>query len=247
MRSVEDSLRRLATDTIDLLYLHAWDELTPVEEVMRGLDDLVRTGKVQYLGISDTPAWQIARMQTLADLRGWAPLVALQVQYNLVERTVERELLPMAQELGLGVLAWSPLASGVLSGKYDHADLGHVPGRGVEGTRKDVAAANGALTARALAIAEVVKAVARELGRTPSQVALAWLLERSGVTGPIIGARTLRQFQDNLGALEVRLDADQRSRLDAASAIELGFPHDFMALPLTRQALFGNASVRRLA
>jgi aryl-alcohol dehydrogenase-like predicted oxidoreductase len=250
MRSVEASLRRLGTDYIDLLYLHAWDDLTPVEEVMRGFDDLVRSGKVLYAGISDAPAWQIARMQTIADLRGWAPLVALQVQYNLAERTVERELLPMAKELGLGVLAWSPLASGVLTGKYGREDLAHVGqvvGSDVTGTRKDVAAAIGALTPRALDIAEVVKQVARELGRTPSQVALAWTLLHPAVTGPIIGARTVKQLEDNLGALDVEFSDDQRRRLDEASAIELGFPHDFMQLPQTRQVLFGNAKVGRLA
>jgi len=130
VRSVEASLKRLGTDYIDLLYLHIWDNLTPFDEVMRAFDDLVRSGKVLYAGISDTPAWQIARMQTLAELRGWAPLVALQIEYSLIERTVERELLPMAQELGLGVLAWSPLGSGVLSGKYTRADLEHRPIRG---------------------------------------------------------------------------------------------------------------------
>ncbi len=247
LRSVEASLRRLDTDYIDLLYLHIWDGLTPIEEVMRGFDDLVRAGKVLYAGISDTPAWQVARMQTLADLRGWSPLVALQIQYNLAERTPERELLPMARELGLGVLAWSPLAGGVLTGKYAEADLAH-QGRtvGSGGTRKDVIAAIGMLTPRALAIAETVKQVAAEVGRSPAQVALAWTLLDPVVTGPIIGARSLKQFEDNLGALEVEFSDEQRRRLDQASAIELGFPHDFMQLPQTEHVLFGGASVRRL-
>lgn len=247
LRSVEASLRRLRTDYIDLLYLHAWDETTPVDEVMRGFDDLVRAGKVVYAGVSDIPAWQVARMQTMADLRGWTPLVALQVQYNLVERTVERELLPMAQELGLGVLPWSPLASGVLTGKYDRGDLAHA-GRPVssdpEGSRKDVAAASGTLTARALDIADVVREVAEELGHSPAQVALAWTLLHPAVTAPIIGARTLAQLEDNLGALEVVLGEEQRRRLDQASAISLGFPHDFMALPQTRQVLFAGARIQ---
>ena len=249
MQSVEASLRRLGTEYIDLLYLHAWDELTPVEEVMRGFDDLVRSGKVLYAGISDAPAWQVARMQTIADLRGWTPLVALQIQYSLAERTAERELLPMAKELGLGVLAWSPLASGVLTGKYSAADLGHVGaivGKDDSGTRKDVAAASGILTARTLDIAEVVKQVAAEQQCTPAQVALAWTLLHSALTGPIIGARTMKQLEDNLAAFEVEFSADQLHRLDQASAIELGFPHDFMQLPQTRQVLFGNADVRRL-
>jgi aryl-alcohol dehydrogenase-like predicted oxidoreductase len=247
LRSVEASLRRLRTDYIDLLYLHAWDETTPVEEVMRGFDDLVRAGKVIYAGVSDIPAWQVARMQTIADLRGWSPLVALQVQYNLVERTVERELLPMARELGLGVLPWSPLASGVLTGKYSRADLDHV-GKPVdsdpEGTRKDVAAASGTLTARALDIAEVVKLVAAELERTPAQIALAWTLLHPAVTSPIIGARTLRQLVDNRGALDVAFCYGQRDRLAQASGIALGFPHDFMALPQTRQVLFAGARIQ---
>jgi aryl-alcohol dehydrogenase-like predicted oxidoreductase len=246
LRSVEASLKRLGTDYIDLLYLHAWDGLTPVEEVMRGFDDLVRSGKVLYAGISDTPAWQIARMQTLADLRGWAPLVALQIEYSLIERTVERELLPMAQELGLGVLAWSPLASGVLTGKYTRADLGTAPLGGPVGTRKGVVAAHGALTERTLAIAGTVREIAQAQSRTPAQIALAWTLQRQAPTVmPIIGARTLAQFEDNLGALEVTLDDEQLRQLDAASNIALGFPHDFLALPMIRQNLSGGTSARR--
>ncbi len=250
VRSVEASLKRLGTDYIDLLYLHIWDGLTPFEEVMRAFDDLVRSGKVLYAGISDTPAWQIARMQTLAELRGWAPLVALQIEYSLIERTVERELLPMAQELGLGVLAWSPLGSGVLSGKYTRADLEHRndPGSGVTGSRKDVAMGNGALSARALEIAEVVGKIAKEQGRSSAQVALAWLLQRRAPTVmPIIGARTFAQFEDNLGALDVQLDAEALQRLEAASAVSMGFPHDFMALPMTQGVLSGGSSVRRPA
>jgi aryl-alcohol dehydrogenase-like predicted oxidoreductase len=245
-RAVEASLKRLGTDYIDLLYLHAWDGFTPVEEVMRAFDDLVRAGKVLYAGISDTPAWQIARMQTLADLRGWAPLVALQVEYSLIERTVERELLPMAHELGLGVLAWSPLGSGVLTGKYTRADLDHQVMADAVGSRKSVAVANGALTERSLGIAEVVKQIALEQSRSPAQIALAWTLQRRAPTAmPIIGARTLAQFEDNLGALDVVLDAGAVQRLDAASAIALGFPHDFLASPLVQQVMGGGTSVRR--
>ncbi len=244
VRSVEDSLRRLDTDYIDLLYLHAWDFTTPVEEVLRGMDDLVRAGKVVYAGISDTPAWQVARMQAIADLRGWSPLIALQIPYNLIERTVERELIPMAREMGLGVIPWSPLASGVLAGKYTAADLDHGGGTAeAVGTRKNVAAANGGLTAQGLAIAEVVKAVAAETGHTPSQVALAWTLLNPAVTSPIVGARTAGQLQDNLGALDVVLSSEQRARLDAAGPVELGFPHDFLAKPLTRAVMFGDAII----
>ncbi|RYZ00723.1 MAG: aldo/keto reductase [Comamonadaceae bacterium] len=247
VRSVEASLKRLKTDYIDLLYLHVWDGLAPVDEVMRGFDDLVRAGKVLYAGISDTPAWQIARMQTLADLRGWAPLVALQIEYSLIERTVERELLPMARELGLGVLAWSPLAGGVLSGKYTRADLGHPPADSVAGgTRRSLVLGTGALTARGLDIADVVQQVAREQSRSPAQVALAWTLQRNApVVMPIIGARTLAQFDDNLGALDMVLEPDQVTRLDAASAITLGFPHEFLMNPMVQAILSGGTSVRR--
>ena len=244
VNSVESSLRRLGTDYLDLLYLHAWDGTTPVEEIMRALDDLVRAGKVLYVGISDTPAWQVARMQTLAQLRGWAPLVALQVEYSLVERTAERELLPMAAELGLGVVPWSPLASGVLAGKYSRADLDHNGGSAdAAGTRKNVAAANGALTERALDIAEVVKDGAKQTGRTPSQVALAWTLLDPSVTAPIMGVRTLAQLEDNLGALDVEFTEPQLADLRRVSAIELGFPHDMLARPMTRQVMFGDIRI----
>ena len=244
VQSVEQSLRRLDTDYVDLLYLHAWDGSTPVEEIMRAFDDLARAGKVLYVGISDTPAWQVSRMQTIADLRGWSPFAALQIEYSLIERTVERDLIPMARELGLGVIPWSPLASGVLTGKYGPADLAHDGGTAsAEGTRKNVAAANGSLTERGLAIAAVVKEVATSLGRTPSQVALAWTLLNPAVTAPITGVRTLAQFEDNLGALDLRFTPDQVSRLDKASAVDHGFPHEFLARPMTQNVMFGDVKV----
>ncbi|MEE4409743.1 MULTISPECIES: aldo/keto reductase [unclassified Serratia (in: enterobacteria)] len=241
VRSVEDSLRRLNTDYIDLLYLHAWDYTTPVEEIMRAMDDLVHAGKVLYLAVSDLPAWQAARMQMLADLRGWSPVIGLQIEYSLLERTVERELIPMAQELGLGVIPWSPLAGGVLSGKYRRQDL-H-PGGNETGTRREVVRTKGTLTARNLDIADAVGDIAREAGYTHAQVALAWTLRNPAVTAPIIGARTLTQLDDNLGALAVRLAEDQWQRLDALSAIELGFPHDFLTLSTTRDIMFGGLNI----
>ena len=243
VRSVEDSLRRLGTDYIDLLYLHAWDSTTPVEEVLRGMDDLVRSGKVVYVGISDTPAWQVSRMQAIADLRGWSPLIALQIEYSLVERTVERDLIPMAAELGLGVVPWSPLASGVLTGKYSRADVDADTGSAPTGTRRDIAANNGALTVRALDIADVVKKVAAELGTTPSRVALAWTLRNPAVTAPILGVRTLAQLEDNLGALDIRFGDDQVAALEAVSAVPLGFPHEFLQYPMTRSVMRGNTVV----
>lgn len=245
VRSVEDSLKRLGTDYIDLFYLHVWDFTTPVEEVLRGLDDLVRSGKVVYVGISDTPAWQVSRMQAIADLRGWSPLVALQVEYNLIERTIERDLAPMAREMGLGVVPWSALASGVLSGKYSRADLGQSDG-GLDPAlnRKTVATIHGGLTERGLAIADVVKEIAAETGHRPSQVAIAWTLLNPVVTSTIVGARTLAQLDDNLGALAVSLSHEQRSRLEAASAFELGFPHEFLARPTSRMGIFGETKIR---
>jgi aryl-alcohol dehydrogenase-like predicted oxidoreductase len=247
VRSVEASLQRLNTDYIDLLYLHVWDSTTPVEEILRAMDDLVRAGKVLYVGISDTPAWQVARMQAIADLRGWSPLIALQIEYSLIERTVERDLVPMAAELGLGVIPWSPLGSGVLTGKYTRADLDAGAGSGDPvGTRKNVAASAGSLTERGLAIADVVKDVATEIGATPAQVAIAWTLRNPAVSSPIIGARTPAQLADNLGALDVRLTDAQVDALEQASAIELGFPHDLLARPMARSVVFGDITLEGL-
>jgi aryl-alcohol dehydrogenase-like predicted oxidoreductase len=244
VRSVERSLARLQTDYIDLLYLHLWDGTTSVEEVLRAMDDLVRAGKVLYVGISDTPAWQVSRMQAIADLRGWSPLVALEIEYSLIERTGERDLIPMASEMGLGVIPWSPLGRGVLTGKYTSRDLDDGGDSvGVEGTRRSGGAMNGSLTERSLAIAEVVKTVAAELGRTPAQVALAWTLLNDSVTAPLVGARALAQLEDNLGALEVELPDDARARLDQASTVALGFPHDVLARPSTMASVFGDTKV----
>ena len=245
MQSVDASLRRLGTDYLDLLYLHIWDGTTPVDEIMRGFDDLVRAGKILYAGVSDIPAWQVARMQTLADLRGWAPLVALQIEYSLAQRTVERDLVPMAHELGLAVMAWSPLAMGVLTGKYTRDDLHAAAAAGParpDSARSEVAYSHAILSERAIAIGEVVKDVARSLGATPAQAALAWLLQRGA--NPIVGARTPAQFEDNLGALELELDAESLQRLDEASAVELGFPHDFMVQEIPRNLISGGTRLK---
>jgi len=245
IQAVEDSLRRLQTDYIDLLYLHVWDGRTPVEEILRAFDDLVRAGKILYAGLSDTPAWQASRMQAIAELRGWTPLVALQLPYNLTERTVERDLLPMAAEMGMGVLPWSPLAGGVLSGKYRPEDLARTAGAGAAmDSRKDINLATGRLSERNLAIAAVVSQIATELGRTPAQVALAWTLLHPAVASPILGTRTLAQLDDNLGALELSFSAEQIARLDAVSRIELGFPHAFLASPVIGP-MFGGVTVAR--
>lgn len=226
--SVELSLQRMQTEYIDLLFLHLWDGSTRSDEILRAMDDLVRAGKVLYLGISNTPAWRVAGMQAVSDLRGWSPLIALQVEYSLIERGAERDLIPMAHELGLGVMAWAPLGDGILTGKYSKADLEQTNSRG-EGApgRLEVSLARGVLTPRALAIAEVVKDIAAEIGRSPSQIALAWTLS-TGVTTPIIGARTLAQLQDNLAALEITLSEGHCARLQQASAVRLGYPHDYL-------------------
>jgi aryl-alcohol dehydrogenase-like predicted oxidoreductase len=245
IRSVEQSLRQLGTDRIDLLYLHAWDMTTRPEEVMRGLDDLVRAGKILYAGICNTPAWRIAGMQTLAELRGWSPFVALQIEYSLVERSVEHELMPMAAALGLGVLPWSPLGGGVLTGKYSRADLQDSREAAVSASRKGVIAASGHLNARSIAIAEEVRAIAGEVGATPSQVALAWTLANPAVVSPIMGARTVAQAEENLAALEVALSPAQCERLDRVSAPDPIFPARFVERPLVRQLIHGGASVPR--
>ncbi|WP_068085525.1 aldo/keto reductase [Novosphingobium rosa] len=245
VRSVEQSLRQLGTDRIDLFYLHAWDMTTGEEEVMRGLDDLVREGKIVYLGICNTPAWRIARMQTLADLRGLAPLVALQIEWSLVERSVEHELVPMARELGLGVLPWSPLGGGVLTGKYSRADVTGSAQADVSATRKGVIASSGHMSEEAIALGETVRGIAQEIGASPAQVALAWLLGRPGVTSPILGARTAAQLEDNLGALDLALDARHIERLDLASAPAPIFPARFLQRPMLRQLIFGTSQASR--
>ncbi len=237
MRAVEASLKRLQTDYIDLYWVHAWDKITPIEEVMRGLDDLVSQGKILYAGVSDMAAWSVARANTLAELRGWTPFVGLQVEYSLVERTVERELLPMAEALGLGVTAWSPLAGGTLTGKYlkDGNRGGGAEGRYDTEMMKPFQLAAG----RTEATVRAVMAVAEEVGRSAAQVALAWLRHRPMPIIPIIGARRMDQFRDNLASLDLKLDAEQLARLDAASRVELGFPHDFLASDFVRMVVYG--------
>ncbi|MFF8592963.1 aldo/keto reductase [Streptomyces sp. NPDC015220] len=241
--SVEASLRRLNTDHIDLLFLHVWDFTTPVEEILRGMDDLVRQGKILYVAMSNAPAWEISRMQAIADLRGWTPLIALQIEYSLINRAGERDLIPMARAMGLGVTPYSPLGGGVLSGKYSRADLTATSADSAQGNRKSFNAGLGLVTERTLAVADVVREVAAELERTPAQVALAWTLRNPGVTAPVIGARTPEQLVGNLGALEVHFTADQLSRLDQVSAIDLGYPHDLLAGDHIRTVVSGDLKI----
>jgi len=217
----EESLRRLQTDYIDLYWIHVWDPMTPIEETMRALDDLVRSGKVRYIGVSDTPAWKVSQAQTIARFRGFAPLIALQIEYSLLERTVEGELVPMAAEMGLGITPWSPLRFGILSGKYTRE------------TAKDMKPDRGAwvqnsLTEKSFAVLDVVRRVAKELGTTPARVALAWVQSRPGVTSTIIGTRSAAQLEDNLGALDLELPEEAVTALNDVSKPQLNFPADFV-------------------
>ncbi len=248
VQAVEASLKRLDTDYIDLYYLHVWDSRTPVEEILRAFDDLVRAGKILYAGISDTPAWQISRLQAIADLRGWSPLIALQIPYSLNERTVEREFMPMASEMGLGVLPWSPLGGGVLTGKYTREDLKQQVSQemGQLNDRKSQNLATGRLTERALDIADVVVEVAKELEKTPAQVALAWTLLNPAVVSPLIGARTFAQLEDNLGALSITFSDEQVARLNTVSEVEQPFPHYMIAGELSK-GMFGGVEVESRA
>jgi aryl-alcohol dehydrogenase-like predicted oxidoreductase len=234
MQSIEASLKRLKTDYIDLYLLHIWDQSTPIEEVMRAFDDLVRQGKILYAGVSDMPAWLVARGNTLAELRGWSAFVGLQIEYSLIERTPERELLPVAANLGLGVTAWSPLAGGLLTGKHLE------PGGAKESRQSDASMQQFMKSnARKEAIAREVVAVARESGHSPAQVALAWLRQRPQPVIPIIGARKLAQVKDNLACVEVKLVPALVERLNEVSRIEMGFPHDFFAADRVRSRSFG--------
>jgi aryl-alcohol dehydrogenase-like predicted oxidoreductase len=234
VQALEASLKRLKTDYIDLYWLHIWDQITPIEEVMRAFDDLVRQGKILYAGVSDMPAWVVAKANTLADLRGWTPFVGLQIEYSLIERTPERELLPMASDLGLGVTAWSPLAGGVLTGKQLEAGGAKDSRQGDPGMQQFMTP-----DARKEAIVREVVALARECGHSPAQVALAWLRQRTKPVIPIIGARKLAQVKDNLACIDIRLESAFIQRLGAVSRIELGFPHDMFAKERPRSLSFG--------
>jgi aryl-alcohol dehydrogenase-like predicted oxidoreductase len=235
-QAVEASLKRLGTDYIDLLWLHIWDSLTPMEEVMRAFDDLVRMGKVLYIGISDSPAWIVSQANTLATLRGWTPFIGLQIEYSLKERTPERELLPMAKALNIGVTAWSPLGGGVLTGKYNQPNP-------VDG-RLSMTDQPFQILDRDLKIAETVLEIAREIGKSPAQVALNWLRNRPNSVIPIIGARKLSQLQDNLACVDFNLTGEHLQRLDNISAISLGFPHELLASQFVRDILLGGVAAQ---
>jgi aryl-alcohol dehydrogenase-like predicted oxidoreductase len=215
----EESLRRLRTDYIDLYWMHCWDRNTPIEETMRSLDDLVTAGKIRYIGFSDTPAWKVMEAHLIAKVRGWTPLIALQLEYSLLERTIEGELIPMALEHGLGVTPWSPLKSGLLSGKYTR-------GGQTKADRGDWVTSE--LNDKTYTVIDELVKIARELESTPSRVALSWVQSRPGVASTIIGARTLKQLEDNLAALDTKLKKEHEERLDSLTVPALNFPHDFI-------------------
>ena len=224
-RSVEGSLRRLDTDHIDLLWLHMWDGMTPVEEVMRALDDLVRAGKVLYVGISDTPAWVVSQANTLADLRGWSRFVAYQGEYSLASRAPERDILPMAQAMEMFYLPWGILEGGEMTGKYNAPS--DEPKRSTDTSE------------RIKKIASVLMELANETGHTPSQIAINWVRQRPYPIIPILGARTEKQLKDNLGCLDFALTEEQIACLEDASPIDLGFPHSFLGSNHVRSLIFG--------
>lgn len=230
VQALEASFKRLRTDYIDLYWLHMWDFMTPIEEVMRGLDDLVRAGKILYIGISDTPAWIVSQANTLAELRGWSRFVGLQVPYSVNSRDVERDLLPMARAFDMAVLAWAPLSGGELTGKYQRQS--DEPRRyGDSQVSESIA----------LIVEELTK-IASDLGRSPAQVALNWVRQQQAkaVIIPIVGARTEAQMRDNLACLEFTLTEEQMQRLDEVSAIKLGFPHNFLRSEEVTELIFGN-------
>lgn len=239
-RAVEGSLRRLRTDYIDLYWLHVWDRVTPAEEVLQSLGDLVRAGKIRYFGFSDTPAWFAVQAATLAQAHGVPGPIALQLEYSLAERSIEREHRPAARELGLGIVPWSPLAGGFLAGKYTRDGAG----AGGEGR---LAGSNpfgdSKFTDRNWATLDTLRSVAEDLGRPLSQVALAWLARRPGVSTVLLGTRTERQLSDNLASLEVDLGAEATTRLDEVSGIELGFPYGIYTPEVMRSAVGGGSLV----
>jgi len=212
---LEQTLRRLRTDYLDLYWLHNWDRNTPVEETLRTLDDLVGEGRIRYVGFSNTPAWFTAQAQATALLRGWTPLIAMQVEYSLLARTVELEVAPFARDQGIALMPWSPLKNGFLSGKYR---------RGTQAADSARTSFVGRPSEAEYVVIDTVTTIAEELGTTPAVVSLAWLLAREGTVVPILGARRVAHLEDNLTALEVTLSTEQTNALDEASAPTLGYP-----------------------
>jgi aryl-alcohol dehydrogenase-like predicted oxidoreductase len=234
----ENSLRRLGTDYIDLYWLHNWDVHTPMDETMAALDTLVQSGKVRYIGVSDTPAWKIAEANMIARFRGWSAFIGLQIEYSLLERSVEQELVPMAQEFGLGITPWSPLKSGALSGKYTRHNAGQLKGdRGV--------LLDSFLSETTYAVVDELAAIATAHDSTAARIALAWLAGRPAVTSIIIGARRLAQLEDNIEALDVELTQEERTRLDKLTQPKFGFPQNME--PIFPSIHFGGSTVNGIS
>jgi aryl-alcohol dehydrogenase-like predicted oxidoreductase len=260
IQSLEASLKRLNTDYIDLYWVHAWDPLTPIEEMMCALDDMVRAGKILYIGVSDAPAWIVSQANTLANLKGWTEFTGLQIEYSLIERTPERELLPMADALNIGVTAWSPLGGGVLTGKYKKSNREEQQQQNTSSSSSTTVVAqegnsrlevqnefaNRVLNDRNMLIAQEVSKIAKEIGCSAAQVALNWVRQQNIMSPagknkiiPIIGARKETQIKDNLACLEFELTSEQMQRLNEVSKIELGFPHDFLNSEMIKDIIYG--------
>ncbi|MBZ5695261.1 MAG: aldo/keto reductase [Acidobacteriia bacterium] len=238
-RALEGSLRRLKTDYVDLYYLHAWDIVTPVEEVVSTLTDLVHEGKIRYYGLSDTPAWYVARAQTIAEKEGKERVATLQLEYSLIERTIEREHIPAAQELGIGLCPWGSLGSGFLSGKYRREGN---TGKG-EGRLGSPNQMFNRFTERNWRVLDAFLEVAKQISKTPAQVALNWVATQPGVTSPILGATKVAQLEDNLAAIEFEIPAELRKKIDEASALEPAHPYVFY-LPMTQGRISGGTTVQ---
>ncbi|KAI9239622.1 hypothetical protein MVEG_08180 [Podila verticillata NRRL 6337] len=219
VESLDASLKRMGTGYTDIIYVHLWEYRTPVQEVMRALDDVVRSGKALYVGISDAPAWVVSSANMLADLRGLTPFITMQTRFSMLNRSLEAEIQPMCAEHGLGIVPWGVLAEGFLTGKHTREETGE--------TKRQIT--GHAALAKNWRIVDEVKAIAAEVGKTPAQVALNWTMQKPGITSPIMGVRTIEQLEDNLGALEFTLSSEQMSRLNAVSdPASWPFPHELV-------------------
>lgn len=239
-RAIEGSLRRLQTDYIDLYWMHVWDSVTPVEEVLQSLGDLVRSGKIRYFGFSDLPAWYATKAATLASAHNLPVPIALQLEYSLVERSIEREHLPAAHDGGLGICPWSPLAGGFLAGKYQRIEAGATGEGRLSGSNPF---GNTKFSDRNWRILDTLRTVAAEVDRSLAQVALAWVSAQSGITSPILGASKLEQLHDNLSSLEIRLTPEQLQLLNESSVLDPAFPYGIFTSEVNR-GIFGGATIQ---